>query len=165
MNRRTIAVGLFQGLLLLIGFGVFINAVGVLWQAFRTTHWPQTEGTIISSEMDSKDIPRGVGALEEKSRQYRADIAFRYQVDDETHMGDKVSVEFAPWWTKDYYKAKRILMRYPVGEDVIVYYDPNDPSNGVLDPGVSSTTLVESIIRVFIVAACFLGASFVKKIV
>jgi Protein of unknown function (DUF3592) len=80
--------------------------------------------------MDSKDIPRGIGALEEKSRQYRADIAFRYQANDKAYMGDKVSVEFAPWWTRDYTKAKRILTRYPVGEDVIVYYDPKDPSKG-----------------------------------
>ncbi len=66
MNKRTVAVGLLQGLLLLIGFGVLINAAGILWQAFQTTHWPQTEGTIISSEMDSKEIPRGVGAVEER---------------------------------------------------------------------------------------------------
>ncbi len=58
-----IAVGFLQGLLLVIGFGALINVAGIVWQAFQTTHWPQVKHTIISSEMDVKEIARGVGAL------------------------------------------------------------------------------------------------------
>ena len=67
-------------------------------------------------------------------RGYRRDVAivrYRYFVGSHQYEGDR------PTFIRDgnYYWAKSVVARYPVGRTVNVYYRPDDPSDSVLEPG------------------------------
>ncbi len=95
--------------------------------------WPATQGRITSS---------GVVAVEETDRdndtvtKYRAQIVFSYRV-----AGHDFNGTTRKWgWTELYSTAKgaeAIVVQYPVGHAVPVYYDPAAPASAVLEPGNS----------------------------
>jgi hypothetical protein len=82
----------------------------------------RTEGTVISSEIESR---RGEGG-----RTYRPAIRYRYVVDGTEYEGrryDYVSVH-----TSNAGRAQEIVSRHPSGARVDVHYDADDPSESVL---------------------------------
>jgi hypothetical protein len=115
----------------LVGFGVIAFAIGVvlyvvqLRQGLRadaSKRWPTVGGTIVSSALEK---------LPDSKRRYRAAVRCRYRVAGKDYETNRV------FWGGNEGRQKHmasVTARYPAGDKVSVYYDPQNPAEAVLDP-------------------------------
>ena len=116
--------------LLVVGAAVACGVVAVrglivlvkTWQTSRENrHWPAVQGRITGGELVRMD-----GA--------KAALSYTYHVN-----GREFEVEqqvFRAYDSIHPWEARKILARYPVDALVHVYYDPENPKNCTLDPGL-----------------------------
>jgi hypothetical protein len=62
---------------------------------------------------------------------YRALVTFEYEVDGRRYLSDTIT--FGDYSSSNRGLAERTAARYPIGADVQVFYDPDDPAVGVLE--------------------------------
>jgi len=98
-----------------------------LIKAKESEEWEGVDGVITSSEISEH---RG-----EDSTTYGADVTYTYRIKGKEYEGDNVTV--SEMSTSNYGRAQKIVARYPKGDNVVVYYDSSDPSDSVLERGVS----------------------------
>jgi hypothetical protein len=113
---------------LIIGGVMFV--IGILFsdipRMIVSQGWPTTDGTIISNRLMGHKFKQYVG---EDYSHFDVYIRYQYSVNGISHSSLSVNSIDSP-----FYPAS-IASRYPVGKDVIVYYNPKDPSEAVLEPG------------------------------
>lgn len=104
----------------LVGFGLFQFVPS--WLSARTTKWPQVSGTVLGH--DTRRYWR-------KPRRYGPIVEYAFTVADRDFRGDTVSYR-----TTEFRSRKDAMSfcvnEYPIGSQVVVYYDPADPTNAVL---------------------------------
>ncbi|MCU1231892.1 MAG: hypothetical protein JWO97_4776 [Acidobacteria bacterium] len=111
----------------LIGSGIFLSAVWDICCAHLSRNWPQVPGIIVVSDLQRSNHSDG-GLM------YRPEVTYRYCVDgseiiaNRTRFGGRVELSWSA-------PAVRTVRKYPVGSEVVVYYNPNDPADSVLEPG------------------------------
>ena len=71
------------------------------------------------------------------TRVYWAEMKYSYVVEGVSFESDRVDYGVETRSSKRA-RADEIVALYPVGEEVLVYYDPSDPSEAVLEPGVGA---------------------------
>ncbi len=74
------------------------------------------------------------------STTYGATVQYKYLVDGQELRGNRRT--FSNVRTSSVRNTQKILARYPLGGSVDVYYDPDDPSSSVLEPGVGASTYI-----------------------
>ena len=115
--------------LLFVGLGTALLVVSA-WNAARAIKsraWPQCDGTIASSDVETV---RNEGLL------HRASITYLYRIDDQGFVGTRAC--FCDWlWSSWRSSAAGLARRFPAGASVPVYYDPTDPNESVLEPGMN----------------------------
>lgn len=89
--------------------------------------WPTIEGTILESR------------VEYDGDNYNLRIRYRYNVLFEIFEGDAVTYR---GFSGDKRTLEGYVEKYPEQSKVLVYYDPADPENSVLEPGVDSSSYV-----------------------
>lgn len=99
-------------------------------QAQSSQSWPSVPSRVVLSEIDENHT-LGLNAL----ILYRPDIHFTYEVGGQIFTGRRLSL--ADVSTPDWSSARDTISRYPVGKRVYAYYDPKDPRQAVLVPGLS----------------------------
>lgn len=113
---------------------VFIGGVtsvlflGELLEARKSSSWPTVRCTVISATVN-RHPPRG------KHATYRPDIRYAYSVEGASYVGDRVFLGDAS--RENEYWVRGIVARYPPDATVNVYYNPDDPSMAVLEPGAT----------------------------
>lgn len=126
-----VTVDLIVGLVFAVIGSVILawTAVNVAY-AHLSRRWPRVTGTVIVSDLQrSKDSDGGYS--------YRPEVSYRYSVHGEefiasrTRFGDRLELNFSA-------PAARIVRRYPVGAVVLVCYNPDDPADAVLEPGINA---------------------------
>lgn len=117
--------------LLFIVAGALMSFFGVrqFMQAKASAAWPTVTGVITVAELGKQ-----MGNERDESTTYSADISYDYLVNDRSYVNGAVSFDGVK--SSDPATARRILKRYPVGKQVAVYYNPNDPQDAVLEPGL-----------------------------
>jgi uncharacterized protein DUF3592 len=124
---RALPLACWIGGALLLYFGLR----NLLW-ARESTSWPTAKGTIVSSDVhEDREWDNNTGR-ERKS--YGAQVHYTYVVDGKTIEGTRVA--FGDYASENSEHAQGIVDRYPRGKDVTVYYQPEDPSEGLLEPGL-----------------------------
>lgn len=71
---------------------------------------------------------------------YRANIRYEYAVNGESHESDIWRFGAKISWLSWPSVAARATARYPFGKSVTVFYNPNNPSDAVLEPGTIDWT-------------------------
>lgn len=99
----------------------------MLKKGVASESWYKTEGTIISSDI-SIDYSEG-------DELYGAHVEYRYKVDDVDYTSDNIS--FGDYNSSSKKPAQKILAKYYVGKTVVVYYNPEKPSEALLEPGTT----------------------------
>jgi len=113
-------------------FGV-IGAVAMyfgcrnLYRASDSIIWPTAEGVIRQSSVEYHRDKKGAGT-------YHAKIMYDFVVNGTTFSGDRIA--FGDYGSNNPSHARRIVNKYPEGENVAVYHMPNNPEVCVLEPGV-----------------------------
>ena len=125
-------INFILSVLVLAGVGIAVYGTGTVIEAYESTDWPQTDGSVAASGVDMKS-----DATDGRTRalRYSPAVSYGYDVDGRTYFSDRLG--FTRVWTGEESDAQAIVRRYPVGQAVTVYYDPDDPLRAVLTPGVS----------------------------
>jgi len=116
-----------------LGAGVLAWSVWNLIKTAASRNWMTTQGVIVASDLRRSRDSEG-GFL------YRPEVSYRYTVDGSelvsarTRFGDRMSLSWSG-------PALKLVRRYAVGATVIVHYDPDDPGEAVLEPGVTGYIL------------------------
>ena len=109
-----------------VGLGIFLYGQYQLTRARGSVTWPLVLGKIITSQVQSHHGEDGTT--------YSADIEYSYTVNEKQFKSDVIVIG-----GHDY--GSSAVERYPLGASVTVAYNPINPHQAVLEPGVESTEI------------------------
>ncbi len=146
-------IPLFLGLIFgIVGFCVmFFAGWPVLQKAKASVDWPTTKGVVVSAEVIRNRSDDGVT--------YRPEVLFEYTVDGEKYQQNHIRYD-GDVSTSSITYSNKMVRKYKPGTEVVVHYDPAEPTEAVLEPGTtwSSYFLIGFGAIFFLVgAAMFLG--------
>jgi len=140
---------LVMGIFLVIGAGLAYWGWNILQNARASASWPTADGIITSSEVTHSTDSDGGDS-------YSPEVTYTYTVDNVNMEND--TIKFGENSYSSSRKADGIASNYPVGKNVIVYYDPEKPDQSVLEPGVSAGSyIVLGIGVLFILISLIIG--------
>lgn len=96
-------------------------------EARASETWLSVEGEVIRSEINSYRNSEG-------KEMYSPDVAYIYQLNGKDYSGSKISD--LSYSTSSEGEVRKKLAKYAKGSTVAVYYDPEDPYNSTLKPGI-----------------------------
>lgn len=118
MNYYVIILGLF----IIAGFGAILWGWFIIAKARKTLRWPMVEGAIEQS------------ALTSEADDLLPHILFSYTVAAYTYQR---TLEFPNGTNPSPELASSYAKKYPVGAKVSVYYNPDQPDQATLEPGLA----------------------------
>lgn len=130
MNKRggiLVFAGLFwSAITLLFDYQMGVSAV----RQVLALRFANTQGTILSSEVTEHDGDEGPT--------YGVKLRYSFEVGERHFNGERyrydTSTSSGGW-------AQRVVQKHPPGATVTIYYDPGDPENCVLRPGIAGSDL------------------------
>jgi hypothetical protein len=105
-----------------------------LWLARRASVWPQTQGRVVKSEVAATHHQFAEEATEIKNEPA---IAYEFSVAGKKFRGTRISIGEDSGGAN----TEATLAHYPVGAVVMVYYDPQNPENCVLERDIPKDML------------------------
>ena len=131
---------------ILIALGITI-AIRGFWTA-RSAHaargWPRTTGVVTSCRRkECRDA--------EGRRTFKEVISYRFDVDGDEVIGRRACFGDC-WATNVGFFVQRVMSRYPAGSEVSVRYNPANPRDAVLEPGMNPLLVQNILIGVLLVA-------------
>jgi len=120
---------------LLLGI-VFIVCFVVGHRRAAAIHaWPQTTGTVTSTDVHHYSIRSDGSGTGRRRRRYSAAympiVEYRYEAGGREHLSRSIWADTEVSGSQDY--ARKLVARYPTGSQVMVYYDPQQPSRSALE--------------------------------
>ena len=88
--------------------------------------WPSTDGKVVRSQVVNKGGERGGGLT------FLPDIEYQYQVKARRYKGKNVFLSYDVA-TGDRSRAEQRCAQYPVGREISVYYNPDNPADSCLE--------------------------------
>ena len=127
---------IFPWIFVLIGVALLVFGVRGVSRAKASEGWPKVQGRILSSEVErSRSSSRGSGSNRSRSSTtYRAEILYEFKVEGVIYNGNRVA--YGDYGSSDPQHARRIVNRYPVDHEVQVFYQPGQPEECLLEPGL-----------------------------
>jgi len=107
------------------------------------SQWPSTMGTVNTSYLERRSSSEG------GSTNYPV-VQYSYQIGGQSYQGMKI----APGPEVGGTGAGKVVTRYPAGAQVMVFYNPQNPSDAVLETKAPAQWLMWLILIVFDVALC-----------
>lgn len=114
--------------------GLSIAGSVVVWGGFelrdrarRMNAWRSVRGTVTGSAVVAD------GTFDDGSTAYRPRIRYKYVVAEQEYSGQRRSLINVGVGFFLRGAAQRIVDRYPVGSEVIVFYDPANPGEAILE--------------------------------
>ena len=127
-----------------ICFGSFILIFGAVaaWilytyfqqrrEAEESAGWPATQGTIVLSTVKVSTTRHEDDDEIWEEISYFPKVQYEYSVMGKTYTGGRIAFGASKGFSSRA-AAEKVLERYPVGETVTVYYNPNNPADAVLE--------------------------------
>lgn len=107
------------------------------------SQWPSTMGTIVASRIEQRHSSDS-GWVDYPAVQYS------YHVGGQFHQGAKI----APGMEVGGTGARKVVARYPAGAQVMVFYNPQNPSEAVLERKAPAQWLMWVLLVVFDCVLC-----------
>jgi hypothetical protein len=103
------------------GVWILVWDAGKLHQAHDSRDWPRAEGTVTQSRID------------DRQREHKPHVEYTYTVAGVPYTSRQISFDLfdKPGGQG---RIETIVARYPVGQNVTVYRDPQDPEIAILEP-------------------------------
>lgn len=128
------------------GLGVLVWGFLRMRQTARTKDWPTTQGTVRSSTVTSREAPpmRQESSYDDDAPKpkpqvlYRPQVEYTYTVDGHTYTGTALGRDVVEVSSKEH--AAEHAARYRPRAPVTVFYDPADPSQALLEPGLQASS-------------------------
>ncbi len=147
-----ICMGIF--VLAFIGGGGYMIYRGIQdrKKAKASLSWPSTPGRVIESRVVESSSTDSDG---DTTTTYRPYIKYEYQVVGATFTSDKLSIGPAVS-TSNYRKSAEKVSRMPPGAAVNVFYNPDDPTDAVLEQRSNAGVMLTIGIIFAVIGLCFL---------
>ena len=135
-------IGLLCGgffVLVFAGIGAFLiyQSVRNRQKADASQSWPATSGQITEAHVSHHTSTDSDG---DSSDHYTPNVKYTYQAIGQEYEGTKFGFGFQQSYGSSG-KAQAALARFPVGAQVTVYYNPNNPAEAVLERKAGGSTL------------------------
>ena len=120
------------------GFGSIIFLSVGLWiinRGIQSENWDKGTAMITSSEIEKKESRSNDDqGFTQTSTSFCVRVKYSYNVEGSNYEGN--SVGFGTMSHNEISDAQKELKSYPIGKTIDVYYDPENPSDSVLNKGV-----------------------------
>jgi hypothetical protein len=132
LSERTIFMVVFCSV---IPVGLIIVLIAKYRQIRAAERWPQTTGTVITSCVESrKQMADNIDS--DTAVTNSPNVVYEYKVHDQSFRSGRITIGER---TSEH-ELESILDRYPLGAQVVVYYNPADPQEAVLQRDVPAST-------------------------
>jgi hypothetical protein len=112
-----------------VGIGLMYWGWTIYQDARASADWPNVRGQVLSSDVR-------VSSDSEGGDSYVPQVEYSYLVNDVEYRDDTIKFGENSYGRRR--TAEEIANRYPVGQSVSVYYNPAEPDEAVLEPGVTA---------------------------
>ena len=131
VNKKSNA---FILIVVLIVFGLVLGGFGFYRYNMgrQSADWPTANGRITYSHASPHKTKNG--------NEYSASVRYTYTVSGKNHTGTRITS--SDQYQKTLGGAKNILSSYPAGRDVLVYYNPSNPTSALLETGIRSNVYI-----------------------
>jgi hypothetical protein len=120
-------------LIVAVGLVLCVRAVTSAQRAGDASSWPAVKGKIIEASVTRHERMSDPNRSHTtRDYAYSPRIIYRYEVQGAEYTSGRLAHSDSQYGTKTDVEA--LVAGYRVGGEVDVYYDPQDPSFGVLDP-------------------------------
>lgn len=141
--QLLLAVGTI-GFVLLILNAVFLTVIFFMRRKMAAvSQWPSTMGTVMMSAIDWRHSSEG------GSTAYPV-VQYSYQVNGQAYQ----SMKLAPGPEMGGTGAGKVVARYPAGAQVMVFYNPQNPSDAVLEKKAPAQWLMWLLLIIFDCVLC-----------
>lgn len=126
--------------------------------AKQAATWPTVRGNIVKSEVEEyQERDEDNEGRTRWRTAYRPAVEYAYPVNGREYRGNQISYGMTVSAGQSY--AEKVAAKYPVGSEIDVHYDPQEPSNSALQAGGAGATWIIFVIAlvVFALAAALLG--------
>jgi len=131
------------GLVLLILNAVFLGVIYFMRRKMAVvSQWPSTMGTVLMSTIESRSSDDGY-------TDYPV-VQYSYNINGQMYQGMKL----APGPEMGGSGARKVVARYPAGAQVMVFYNPQNPSDAVLERKAPAQWLMWLILVIFDCSLC-----------
>ena len=103
----------------------------------ESVSWKHVEGSITRSELRKEVRLVSYGKKSHRLTIYIPDIEYEYVVDEKRYTSTQLYSLSDSIQSEQYSDSKAMLRRYKLGSPVDVYYNDQDPSVAVLEPGLN----------------------------
>jgi len=107
----------------LVGFGIFMYRRSQQGKAAQT--WPSTMGTVLSSNVQFRRSGNSTSVYPV--------VIYQYQVSGQTYQGQTLKAGEQFFSVRIMGDAHATVARYPIGAQVMVYYNPANPKESALE--------------------------------
>ena len=151
------------------GFGSMIFLGVGLWminKGMQSENWDKGTATITSSDIEKTESrSKDAQGFTQTSTSYSVTVKYSYTVEGSNYEGNTVG--FGTMSHNERSDAQEELKSYPKGKTIDVYYDPENPSDSVLNKGVFWPMYIVIVVMVIILIgsiwASFTLTKYLKK--
>ena len=144
MNTEMLLTIGIIGFVLLILNTIFLGIIFFMRRKMAAvSQWPSTMGMVIASYLERRSSGEG------GSTNYPV-VQYSYQVNGQPYQ----SAKLAPGPEMGGTGAGKVVERYPAGAQVMVFYNPQNPSDAVLEKKAPAQWLMWLLLIVFDCALC-----------
>ena len=140
-------------IVLCFAFGVYLLADSSKARRYGrlATTWPTTNALVVTSEVEEDTSRNATGKV---SVGYQVKVEYEYKVNNQQYTGDRVTVG-RPVFA--YLDASNYKEQFKPGNQVTVYYNPQDPAEALLAPR-STVGLLSPIPGIFLIVTALIIA-------
>lgn len=133
-KQSSTFVSFIFALVFIVGGWLFYKHVSqtIIDEANASKDWPTVQGMVSFSDIRS--------SISDGDEMYRVDLEYNYTVQTVNYTGNRISTISSS--TSSLSSVEKDLRKYPEGEIVSVYYNPEAPSISMLEPGAGFFTYV-----------------------
>lgn len=121
--------------------------------AFASSNWPFVYGTITHSEVKITEERVSGSTTTKRNYSYQPEIKYEYYLDGMPLIGERV--RFGGVSNRQI--AENLVGIYKPGDEVQVYYNPDNPKDSVLEPGISFGMLLMPMLGLAAIGCGILG--------
>jgi len=133
-KQSSIFVSFIFALVFVVGGWLFYKHVSqtIIDEANASKDWPTVQGMVSFSDIRS--------SISDGDEMYSVDVEYNYTVQAENYSGNRITAVTSS--ASSLSAVENDLSKYPEGEIVRVYYNPEAPGISMLEPGAGFFTYV-----------------------
>lgn len=136
ITGSTVLIIALAAVFIIVGLFILYRLFKNMRKANQSKNWMTTPGKVLFSDVD---VQYSTNADDEPVKMYQAKVVYEYDVFGMHYEKDRIAFNTG-MRSSNYKKHAAIAAAYPAGNSVIVYFNPDDPEDSVLETKVQSPT-------------------------